>query len=104
MNIKELPKQAQKVFTQHIKVNLPPSEEAEATGNGEGVWVLVDTETKAVHDAEARGGNYEGVLDNDSYYYPGLTHGTFIKFTLRGDKRPVASYKWLLDNYGEPNI
>lgn len=33
-------------MTEHIKVNLPLTEQDYLAGNGEGVWVLVDSETK----------------------------------------------------------
>lgn len=81
--------------TEHIKVNLPASSEAYESGNGEGVWVLVDPRTKEAHDSDATGGVYFGILDNDSVYYPGLNHGEPIPFEMRGDKRPVTPIAWL---------
>lgn len=81
--------------TEHIKVNLPASPEAYESGNGEGVWVLVDPRTKEAHDSDATGGVYFGILDNDSVYYPGLNHGEPIPFEMRGDKRPVTPIAWL---------
>ena len=33
-----------------IKVNLPDNAEAYISGNGEGVWVLVDEHIKKLHD------------------------------------------------------
>lgn len=79
--------------TEHIKVNLPGSKADESTGNGEGVWVLVNKPVKEDYDADARGGFYFGILDNDSCYWPGLNHGAVIPFEMRGDKRP-----WCLTN------
>lgn len=81
--------------TEYIKVNLPASPEAYESGNGEGVWVLVDPRTKEAHDSDATGGVYFGILDNDSVYYPGLNHGEPIPFEMRGDKRPVTPIAWL---------
>lgn len=75
-----------------IMVNFPLTAEDFASGNGEGVWVKVDAETKAVYDADASGGQYVGVLDNDSFYYPGLNHGALIPFEMRGEYRPVADF------------
>lgn len=86
--------------TEYIKVNLPASSEAYESGNGEGVWVLVDPRTKEAHDSDATGGVYFGILDNDSVYYPGLNHGEPIPFEMRGDKRPVTPIAWLAEWQG----
>lgn len=79
-------------MTEHIMVNFPLTEEDFAAGNGEGMWVLVDPDTKAAYDADAVGGGYIGLLDNDSFYYPGLNHGTLFPFEMRGERRPVADF------------
>lgn len=84
-----------------IKVNLPASQEAFESGNGEGVWVIVSDEVKAAHDNDETGIVCEGILDNDSIYYPSLLHGEAIPFELRGDCRPVTPFTWLHDKYGE---
>lgn len=55
-----------KRMTEHIKINLPLTEQDYLAGNGEGVWVLVDPKTKQAHDTDATGGGYVGILDNDS--------------------------------------
>lgn len=81
-----------KNMTEHIKVNLPLTEQDYLAGNGEGVWVLVDPKTKQAHDTDATGGGYVGILDNDSCYYPGLNAGQLIPFELRGSYRPVANF------------
>lgn len=86
--------------TEYIKVNLPASSEAYESGNGEGVWVLVDPRTKKAYDSDATGGVYFGILDNDSVYYPGLNHGEPIPFEMRGDKRPVTPIAWLAEWQG----
>lgn len=87
---------------EYIKVNLPRSEQGYIDGNGEGVFVIVDAETKKAYDTDESGTEYSGVLDNDSCYYPGLEHGTIITFEMRGENRPVVSFKWLVENYGSP--
>lgn len=83
-------------MTEHIKMNFPLTAEAFASGNGEGMWVLVDQETKEAHDADATGGHYIGILDNDSVYYPGLNHGEVVHFEMRGECRPVALFDGFL--------
>ena len=82
----------------YIKVNFPLTAEDFAAGNGEGMWVLVDEETKAAHDADETGGVYTGILDNDSIYYPGLNAGAVVQFELRGENRPVAIFDGFLEN------
>lgn len=83
--------------TEYIKINLPGSEDSYKTGNGEGVWVLVSEQVKAIYDRDAEGGYYFGILDNDSCYWPGLNHGAAIPFEMRGKNRPVVPYEWLYD-------
>lgn len=82
----------------HIKVNFPLTAEDFAAGNGEGMWVLVDEETKAAHDADETGGVYTGILDNDSIYYPSLKAGATIQFEMRGESRPVTIFDGFLEN------
>lgn len=102
MTIKELTTEEQEKYTEHIKVNLPAKDDDEKTGAGEGCYVLVTPEVKRAYDEDESGTSYEGVLDNDSLYYPGLKHGTIIQFDMRGEKRPTVKYNWLLEHYGEP--
>ena len=85
-----------KNMTEYIKVNLPLTEQDYLSGNGEGVWVLVDPKTKQAYDMDAAGGGYMGILDNDSCYYPGLNAGELIPFELRGAYRPVADFRSFL--------
>lgn len=77
-------------MTEYIKVNLPLTEQDFLSGNGEGVWMRVGRRTKQAYDADAVGGRYVGLLDNDSVYYPGLNAGAEIIFEMRGEFRPVA--------------
>lgn len=79
-------------MTEYIKVNFPLTEQDYLNGNGEGMWVLVDSETKAEYEKDSAGGTYIGLLDNDSIYYPGLNHGELIPFEMRGQYRPVACF------------
>jgi len=87
---------------EHIKVNLPKSEEGYKEGSGEGCFVLVDEDAKRAYDTDEAGTEYTGILDNDSCYYPKLRHGETIPFEMRGDKRPVVPYSWLIEHYGKP--
>ena len=58
-----------------IKINLPKTKEEYETGNGEGVWAIVDEECKKAYDADEYGTQYIGILDNDSILYPHMIHG-----------------------------
>lgn len=87
--------------TCHIKVNFPATRDDWEHGNGEGMWVLVGNEVKALYDSDFDGGTFYGTLDNDSWYYPGLSHGTEVPFDMRGECRPVADYDWLAERYGD---
>ena len=79
-------------MTKYIKVNFPLTETDYLAGNGEGMWVKVDPATKAAYDADISGGRYVGILDNDSIYFPGLTHGECVPFEMRGIYRPVVDF------------
>lgn len=85
---------------EYIKVNLPATEGDYITGNGEGVFILVDAATKEAHDSDATGAGYTGILDNDSIYYKSLQHGAQVPLEMRGACRPVVPFGWLLKNYG----
>ena len=82
----------------HIKANLPTSQEGDKQGNGEGVFVLIDEETKKAYNNDQAGGLYTAILDNDSIEWPELKPGTRIPLTLRGTFRPVVPFSWL-ENY-----
>lgn len=84
---------------EHIKVNLPSNRDDFEYGNGEGCWVLVEPGIKEQCEAGYEGGNFEGLLDNDSFYYPDLKAGTTIRFEMRGECRPVAFIEDGLDQY-----
>lgn len=102
MDFENMTPQEQATYTEHIKANLPASLDDEKQGAGEGVFILVDPATKRAYDTDEAGTKYKGVLDNDSLYYPGLMHGTVLSFEMRGEKRPVVSFNWLVENYGNP--
>ena len=80
------------VHSNYIKVNLPLTQQEYCSGNGEGVWVEVDGDTRQAYDTDAIGTGYSGILANDSVYYPGLMCGAVIPFELRGECRPVADF------------
>ena len=84
---------------EHIKVNFPICEKDFYSGNGEGMWVIVDDNVKKKYDNDDKGGSYTGILDNDSMYYPKLKVGAKVTFELRGKNRPVALIKDFLENY-----
>ena len=79
----------------YIKVNLPSSEKDYISGNGEGVWVKVEKGVWLMHDNDSDGAICEGILDNDSWYFPWLKAGTKIKFETRGEYRPVVPWTWI---------
>lgn len=85
----------------NIKVNLPPDEYWERESSGEGVFVLVAPDVKAAYDKDESGTMYEGILNNDSFYYPGLKHGVTVPILMRGEYRPIVPLKWLTEHYGE---
>lgn len=82
----------------YIKVNLPSDQAGYASGNGEGVWVIVDQETYHLYHNDHSGGTFSGTLANDSLYYPELKYGDAILFTMRGESRAVCIYTGFLDN------
>ncbi|HIS62159.1 MAG TPA: hypothetical protein IAC14_07925 [Candidatus Scybalomonas excrementigallinarum] len=82
-----------------IKVNFPKNKENFKTGNGEGMWVSIDEETKRKYDADEKGTVCKGILDNYSIYYPELGVGDEVIFELRGNKRPVAFIDGFLEKY-----
>lgn len=84
---------------EHIQANLPTSAEAYERGNGEGVWCLVDMDTKEAYDTDATGGGYSGILDNDSWEWRGLEHGVVVPLEMRGEYRPVVPFEWLATRY-----
>ena len=87
-------------FKHHIKANLPPTADAyPINGAGEGVFVIVDDETKAAYDRGESGGGYDCVLDNASTYWHGLFPGEIMPLELRGEFRPVVPYPWLVEHF-----
>ncbi len=87
-----------------IKGNLPDSWEKYGSGNGEGIWIVVDSETKRAHDADKGEGTFFAFLANHSIYHPELNvkalnaqemTATSIPFEFRGSSRPVLAKKVL---------
>ena len=102
MNYEDLTPEQKATYTEYIKVNLPPAAELEEHSAGEGVFVMVTPAAKAAYDADEKGTKYEGILANDSLYFPGLEQGTQIPILMQGEKRPIVPYNWLFDHYGKP--
>ena len=75
----------------YFKVNLPNTKESYHSGNGEGVWAVV--EDKDIYDKynnnELKNPFYVFIA-NDSIYYPYLICGSRVLVEPKGDKRPVA--------------
>ena len=67
---------------EHIKVNLPSNEKSYLSGNGEGCWVLVNEDAFKAYENDENSTTYNGILDNDSIYYPGLLAGTKYRLKL----------------------
>lgn len=84
---------------ENIKVNIPRTKNDYANGNGEGCFVSVSTATFEKYQSDYTGGIFEGILQNDSWYFPDLKAETKITFTMRGKNRPVAFINDLLDVY-----
>lgn len=79
----------------YIKGNLPGSPEAYESGNGEGCFFLVPPEVRQAYDSNENGTLYEGVIDNESIYFPGILPGDLLPLEMRGDFRPVVPYEYL---------
>ena len=84
---------------EEIKANIPANADEYKTGNGEGVFVKIDGEALAAYNENKTGAGYTGIINNDSWNYPGLTHGETVPLELRGENRPVIPLQWLIDNY-----
>lgn len=82
-----------------FKVNLPETQENYISGNGEGVWACGNSKTLNAWRKNKNKGIYFAMVLNDSVYYPKLKCGMIIPIEMRGDKRPVALYEELLNNY-----
>lgn len=81
-----------------IKVNIPATNEAYIDGSGEGCWARVNDAGEEAYRTDADEGTFPAILDNDSVYYPKLTHGTEILVEMRGTNKPVVPYYWLETN------
>lgn len=71
-----------------IKANLPTSKSNITSGNGEGMWVFVSEDCKKSYDNDGTG-EYIGILDNDSFFFPAIKHGIDVDITLCGENRPI---------------
>lgn len=82
-----------------IKANLTCSQEAYIHGAGEGCFFIVSEDVKAAYDNDEAGTTYTGILDNDSCYFKGLYHGEELPLEMRGEKRPVVPYDYLIKHF-----
>lgn len=82
-----------------IKINLPYSRETYKTANGEGVWcyIISPEDMETYLDDTKAGRLINGVLLNDSLYFPELKHKSLVPVELRGAKRPVVPLEFLKD-------
>lgn len=58
----------------------------------EGMWVLVDDETKKVYDSDFEGGEFYGRLMNNSSHWE-IDYGELVSFEMKGSE----SIPWALD-------
>lgn len=84
---------------EHIKINIPRTEEDFISGNGEGVWVLVEDDVHEKYHNDYVGGIFYGILHNDSVYFKELKFETKVPFTMRGKNRGVVLWDGFLENY-----
>jgi len=93
----------------YTKANLPESIGQYESGNGEGVFISIDEETKAALDADQTEGTFFAYLHNDSVYHPELNGQAFdyerktakpIELEYRGKKRPVLVKSKLVELLG----
>jgi hypothetical protein len=75
-----------------LKVNLPRNDASFSDGFGEGCFVVVEEQTKALFDVNREGGIYVGILLNTPVYkeWFHLKEGDPILFCMKGQLRPVA--------------
>ena len=88
-------------FRHYIKINVPTTEEEYVRGNGEGMWALTDDSGKRAYDEDAESGEYEVIIDNDSFFWEGLEHGQLMPVEMRGVHRPIVPYNWLFAIFGK---
>jgi hypothetical protein len=83
-----------------IKANIPSSLEEHARGNGEGIWVIVDTPTKQAYDSFQGQGTFMAYAANPIFTSPAVQARTFnpelrtykpLEFEYRGNKRPILA-------------
>lgn len=104
MNYEDLTPEQKATYTEYIKANLPADAENEKTSNGEGVFIMVTPAAKRAYDENETGTEYEGILANDSLYYPGLEQGATVPVLMKGETRPIVPFNWLFDHYGPAQL
>jgi len=81
-----------------IQANLPRDWASYHSGNGEGIWVVIDDETRKTWNSDKADGTFYAIPCVMSVYYPQLSRKlvdtkkellTPLEFEYRGAKRPV---------------
>ncbi len=82
------------------KGNLPPTWAKYRSGNGEGMFLMIDQSTNNDLQRERRDGTFYGLLNEPSVYHPVLNEIVFdfvtetckpVLFEFRGANRPVLA-------------
>lgn len=73
-------------MTEYIKVNFKTPLCTEE------MWALVDKETKADYDSDKEGGDYVGMLNNNSLFGEPLVCGYIFHFSMNGKNRPEVRF------------
>ena len=77
----------------HFQVNLPDNKQAYKSGNGEGIWVVAESEEDFKKYIEDKPTDHKTTIKvkvlNNSVYYPSISYGTVIEVELRKGKRPI---------------
>jgi len=76
----------------YFKLNLPNDETSYISGNGEGVWAVVDDKELKEKISNDKVDVFEAYIANDSVYYPGLVCGSKVQAEVRKGRRPVAVF------------
>jgi hypothetical protein len=79
----------------HFKLNLPSTLKTYVSGNGEGIFAVVDSVLLKSKIDNDTADVFSAYAANDSVYYPHITCGTKILCEIRKGKRPVAVWAGL---------
>ena len=83
-----------------FKLNLPSKFEDFQSGNGEGIWAVVDDpDLQQRLDDDEVIEQFVAYAANNSVYYPNITVGTPVIARQRGgNTRPIAEWEFLVDS------